>query len=432
MHPQDIANVCLENNDYRFKAIVRWIESFPDYLNINTRVQCKVAGPGNFTQTTCLIVASEFSNSYFVKELMRVGASVEALDLNLESPLHKAAKSKIEPIQKTLILLAHKPSLVNLRNKSGFSPLHYAVLNTNLELTKLLLEQSLTEVNVNSRKLLTPLHVAAHFGIEQIVSILLQHGDIEVNATDHNGDTAAHHSAYYDHLEVYSVLRMHQKYNPTVRNLKGLTVEEELFKKLLNACRTGSEKRVIELVEEWNVPLQMSRTVTTALHASCKSTIDSFQKVRFLIVKQSGLITQRLPASGSQAVHLAAQNEDSRVLNEFADHFVTDINSKTLTQMTPLHITCSLGYTEHVNLLLQKALVDVNIADHKGNTPLHVACLKGHLQIIHALNSHPMCRSNIKNKDSKTPDELTPYHTRVLELAKTGFLHELDRCRKET
>ena len=377
-----------------------------------------------------MIVASEYSEPSFVKELLRLGASTDVLDFNHESPLHKAVKSKIQPINKTLILIAHDPSLVRNRNRNGLSPLHYTAKVINPDLTKALLEQSLTEINAKTRKLLTPLHVASHFGNTAVVKILVQNDQIDINSTDQNGDTAAHHCAHFDHLEVYTILRKHVEYDPMVRNVKGLTVEKELYERLLDACRSGSTKLVVELVEKWGVPLTISRGTPTALHISCESTVECFQKVRFLISKRSRLISHRLPAGGRQAVHLAAQNKDIRVLNELANHFVTDINSQTSNKKTPLHITCSIGYTEHANLLLKKALIDVNIADQKGNTPLHIACKNGHLQIIHALKSHPMCRSDIKNSDNMTPDELTPYHTRVLELSKTGFLHDLKSVAK--
>ena len=292
MNPHDIAEVCRRNNKYRFDAILKWMKLFPDYWNINHYVELRESKRTNPNQCTCLIVASKFSDAYFVKQLLRLGANTAIRDSNYESPLFKAATSKIEPIQKARMLIAYKPSSVRDRNKNGLLPLHYAAKNSNPELVSVLLDQ--TNVNAQTIKLLTPLHVASHFGNVPAVRVFLKNEEINVNATDYCGDTPAHHSAHYGHLEVYTLLQNHTKYDPNVQNLSGLTVEEELFEKLSEACRVESEKRVIELVEKWKIPLKISRDDRTSLHQSCESNVDSVQKVRYLIHKQSSLISKRL------------------------------------------------------------------------------------------------------------------------------------------
>ena len=85
MNPQDIANVCVKNNGFRFDAISKWMRSFPGYWNINDYVVFKHPKTGRNIQTTCLVAASEYSDSYFVEELLRLGASTEVFDFNDEN-----------------------------------------------------------------------------------------------------------------------------------------------------------------------------------------------------------------------------------------------------------------------------------------------------------------------------------------------------------
>jgi ankyrin repeat protein len=51
---------------------------------------------------------------------------------------------------------------------------------------------------------------------------------------------------------------------------------------------------------------------------------------------------------------------------------------------TPLHAACARGYTEIVELLIEKD-VYVNITDIYGKTPLHYACKNGHTEIVKLL-----------------------------------------------
>jgi ankyrin repeat protein len=54
---------------------------------------------------------------------------------------------------------------------------------------------------------------------------------------------------------------------------------------------------------------------------------------------------------------------------------------------TPLHVTCSLGHTEIVQLLIEKE-ANVNVKDGDGNTPLQVASQYGYEEIIKLLKEY--------------------------------------------
>ncbi|KAH9499732.1 hypothetical protein Btru_077693 [Bulinus truncatus] len=87
---------------------------------------------------------------------------------------------------KILKILLEEGSNVNHCNSQGFSPLHYSVINKDLNETKLLLNFGAI-VNMKSKDGITPLHRAID-NVDAVRYLLENHA--EANAQDCNGDTA--------------------------------------------------------------------------------------------------------------------------------------------------------------------------------------------------------------------------------------------------
>ena len=84
-------------------------------------------------------------------------------------------------------------SCVNNPSWHGITPLHYAVIKGNLEITDILLSYG---ANVNARNNFneTPLHCAFHSSPLKVVHKLLDNG-ADIRATDDAGRTCVHHAA---------------------------------------------------------------------------------------------------------------------------------------------------------------------------------------------------------------------------------------------
>ncbi|MHB9037459.1 MAG: ankyrin repeat domain-containing protein [Armatimonadota bacterium] len=95
-----------------------------------------------------------------------------------------AAKGDAVKIEK---LLKAKPALVNLADKDGAAPLHYAAAKNQVAVVKLLLANK-ADVNAKKKDGVTPLHVAAALGYKEIVELLLD-AKSDMNATDKKNRT---------------------------------------------------------------------------------------------------------------------------------------------------------------------------------------------------------------------------------------------------
>jgi ankyrin repeat protein len=131
------------------------------------------------------------------------------LDVNVQdkdgwTPLHYATqKLHIEAIE----LLTMQPNLdVNCKNASGLAPLHMVARMGNVELFRMFLQFPKIDVNVADNGGWTSLHFAAKGGAKKIVELLLKRKDIDVNARDGAGWTPLHDATKYMSHPVMRVL----------------------------------------------------------------------------------------------------------------------------------------------------------------------------------------------------------------------------------
>ena len=105
-----------------------------------------------------------------------------------ESPILKASeKGNLELVRE---LLRQDPSLVNVADVDGYTPLHRACYSNRIEMVKCLIENgaNLCAVTVDGWQ---PIHSAAQWGNVQIVRILISSG-ADINARSNGGNTPFH------------------------------------------------------------------------------------------------------------------------------------------------------------------------------------------------------------------------------------------------
>lgn len=118
-------------------------------------------------------------------------------------PLHYAAIFKDSEAVKILLEYGSNP---NTFDKNGNNALHHAIYNQGIEVCNELLK---TNINVNARALTTgenALHLAINFNMIQVAKKLIEL-DIDVNAKDFNHEfTALHYTVTVNNIKVFKLL----------------------------------------------------------------------------------------------------------------------------------------------------------------------------------------------------------------------------------
>ncbi|XP_077590152.1 caskin-1 isoform X5 [Stigmatopora nigra] len=216
---------------------------------------------------------------------------------------------------KAKLLGSAKKVNVNFQDTDGFSPLHHAALNGNLELITLLLE-SQAAVDIRDQKGMRPLHYAAWQGKAEPMKMLLKSGS-SVNVQSDEGQIPLHHAAQHGHYDVSEMLLQHQS-NPCIVDNAGKTP-------LDLACEFG-RVGVVQLLLSSNM---------------CAA----------LLEPKKGDTTD---PNGTSPLHLAAKNGHIDIIRLLIQSGI-DINRQTKAG-TALHEAALCGKTDAVRLLLESGI----------------------------------------------------------------------------
>ncbi|KAM9345719.1 caskin-1 [Symphorus nematophorus] len=216
---------------------------------------------------------------------------------------------------KAKLLGSAKKVNVNFQDTDGFSPLHHAALNGNLELITLLLE-SQAAVDIRDQKGMRPLHYAAWQGKAEPMKMLLKSGS-SVNSQSDEGQIPLHLAAQHGHYDVSEMLLQHQS-NPCIVDNAGKTP-------LDLACEFG-RVGVVQLLLSSNM---------------CAA----------LLEPKKGDTTD---PNGTSPLHLAAKNGHIDIIRLLIQAGI-DINRQTKAG-TALHEAALCGKTEAVRLLLDSGI----------------------------------------------------------------------------
>jgi ankyrin repeat protein len=137
--------------------------------------------------------------------------------MNLDEELFEAVKKgDAEKLKEFL----SKGIKTDLRDKEGFTPLHYAVINNRKDIAEILIKHG---ANVNTKNLLgeTPLHYSARLCLAEIAELLVSSG-ANVNITNNYGMTPLHYSAHNNCIAVAKVL-IDNSADPNIREDNGCT-----------------------------------------------------------------------------------------------------------------------------------------------------------------------------------------------------------------
>lgn len=105
--------------------------------------------------------------------------------------------------------------------------------------------------------------------------------------------------------------------------------------------------------------------------------------MKYLI--ENGANVNAKSASGKTILHLASQKGYLEIVKYLVDEKSVDLNVQDKFGSTCLHIASKCGHLEIVRYLVDKEGVDLNLQDIKGLTCLHMASERGYLGIVKCL-----------------------------------------------
>ncbi|GAM22814.1 hypothetical protein SAMD00019534_059890, partial [Acytostelium subglobosum LB1] len=181
-------------------------------------------------------------------------------------PIHLA----VEKMDMALIkYLLDKKADVNVKDKQGWSPLHFAAYAGNLDVCRLLVEQGNAAVMTISKDGTLPLHyLARHTFSEaevgkftQLLSLLLSRGT-PINARTIRGETAMHRAGYFGSTQVVQFL---------LDNKADLNVQNERGETALYFAIIGHNTNIATLMVEHGADCNIGGATGSALDAARKT-----------------------------------------------------------------------------------------------------------------------------------------------------------------
>ena len=280
------------------------------------------------------------------------------INMNELSPLHMIALLNDSNLDLFRLIL-EKIGSECTQEKNGWSPLHIAAMNDNLELTKLIIKSNGNNVENQYQKDkhgYTPLHFAVRNRNVQLCNIFLANtGD---NSPGYVGGTPFHFAANLGNMEICKLfIEKFPMKNPA--DNKGITP-------LHNAAKEGN--------------------------------FDIFM----LIAQSIFDINPKINYNGSTPLHFAAYEGHYNICRAIIEHDRTlDKNPQNRYGVTPFHEAAEEGHYEVCKLIIENVL-DKNPRDNNGDTPLHMAAKYGHMKIC-ALIVGKARKKNPVNDDGETP-----------------------------
>jgi ankyrin repeat protein len=267
--------------------------------------------------------------------------------------------------------LLDEGSDVNHKNKSGYTPLHFAADRNQVEIVDFLIRRG-ADVNAVNKYQITPLFSAIEKGNEGVVEALIRQG-ADVNFNSPYFGSPLHRAVYMDHPSIVQLLLEKGAAIEAKGPPHGMTpLQEAAMLGRLEAAGILTDHRAdVRAVDEQGL---------TALHHAIlygqgrDGKNNSIAMAELLIGKGNPVNT--MTGEGETPLFSAARQGYSRVVDLIAEHG-GDIRSLSKNGSTSLlHVAAMKGYGDMVEYLLSEGL-DKTLKDAAGMTALDYALKYG-------------------------------------------------------
>lgn len=189
------------NNQSMLFTAIQTVDSLAEYgltgslLDVNTP---------DAALTPPLVLAASLGKATIVKELLNMGADINAKDKDSDTALLQATKRGYSAVITELLSNPRRLPDLEAKTPTGYTALHYSIMLRKIDIAQQLLVASANTEgqDVNGR---TPLLLAAIFNIPLLVLELLQRG-ANIEHADMNGETALVQAVNKGHKDIIKLL----------------------------------------------------------------------------------------------------------------------------------------------------------------------------------------------------------------------------------
>ncbi|XP_044740048.1 serine/threonine-protein phosphatase 6 regulatory ankyrin repeat subunit B-like [Chrysoperla carnea] len=385
-----------------------------------------------------LETARELINSY---ELPCSESSPKGYDL-----LCDALDNKHSEVAKLLLTSGTAVnSKENNYQRTSETPLHFTVMNGDIEIMKMLLVR---RANINAQNIYgqTPLHKAIEKNDRvEIIELFLKH-EADVNVKDHKADVNVKDEDRNTPL-FYAIQNPNLKITKLLLD-NGANVKDD--PELLNIAVKRGCTEIVELLLQHNADVNATdENGYTALLSTLSDFYQDFCKLRpdrdsyvnnikrkiTKLLLNHGANVDAQTRGGWTALHFAVYNGYSQVVEVLLEYNANvnfrekkksrdttpyvctkkkcsndivklllergaEVDSKTKYNITPLYLSAQRGQQEIIETLL-KFGADINCRNMGGNRALHIASQFGHVKVVTTLLEYG-CDINSRDIDGRT------------------------------
>ncbi|KAG5768336.1 hypothetical protein H9Q72_004104 [Fusarium xylarioides] len=341
---------------------------------------------------TALHIAAEFGILQGARELIKLGAKVDATDRHVRQPLHLACLGGQEELVDLLLkkgadiearqfqgatplddavahiavveLLLERDAKTQVKRDDGFTPLHTAIYDGTAEIIRCLLRHDRSNIDeVESNEKLTALNLAVYLGRAELITVLLEFG-ARLDIRDEDGWTPWM-TATQEHPDIINTL--HTGLGGKITHLEVRDVWEDT--PLLAATRHGKWESVATLIEIGADCTARGFNGRTPLHWACIKGHEI--TVKSILAKDIGQInvaandgcTALLFASGAKSVDASYPDEDP--LSDWSSE-----EDESMNESQPGR------YREVIKILLKEG-ADPKARSKRRETAFHFAAARG-------------------------------------------------------
>jgi ankyrin repeat protein len=334
---------------------------------------------------TPLHAACESNNLYAIHRLLDGGADPDALSYRGWTPLRLAIRRGFYDAADMLLSLSNADA--NPRTHTGLTPFHLAAKHGDLALLKLLLENG-ADINALSQTGYSGLHFAVMNDHHAIVNYLLTLTDIDVNASPNESMTPLCVAITENRPAIATSLLA----DPRV-NVNGFSGPVFLAAKYMRASIFA------DLLARPDLDLSVRGPRGEGL----LNLVHQDNRLSFVqsLLARPDVNVNAAPEDGDTALHVACLLGFVEVGKALLAHPDIDVNKKNGGGNTALHYACASGCAAMQLALVSRPDTKVNLLGSAGSAAVHSFVAAGEVKCLRALCAREDSDVNLMNAPEK-------------------------------